>query len=96
MYDCSDCLAISRWCAKGSRVRRGRWTEVVDYALECVGGWGGGVAGGLRHFDLSRVGGKCWGWSEELVISESATGDWDLLVFGLAWFPWKKQRIDVP
>jgi hypothetical protein len=44
MYNGSNDLAVSRWCAKGSRVGRSRRIEVVDYALERVECWRSGVA----------------------------------------------------
>jgi hypothetical protein len=58
MYNGSNVLAVSRWCAKGSRVRRSRRIEVVDYALERVECWRSGVARWLWH--CGPCSGDCW------------------------------------
>jgi hypothetical protein len=58
MYNGSNDLAVSRWCAKGSRVGRSRRIEVVDYALERVECWRSGVARWLWH--CGPCSGDCW------------------------------------
>jgi hypothetical protein len=83
MYDCSNCLAVSRWCARGSRIRWCRWTEVVDYVLERVEGWRSGVARWLCHYGLYSGVSLVDGWGYWCLVI-----DWLLMMVGFSRRKW--------